>query len=539
MHGNVLNSIQEFSKDDDIDNYLNKKQQTPYENEGSIEIAMQVKNNYQNDNVDSTVLDYKGQVDNVNNKMQENFKIHYSDNVSFEGSYVRNNDQYALLPNEVTRGYAVVKNENLKDFFGKMGIQSKNIPDKIEFLEQEKNIDDATIEYLKTKYGEIIKNNLSEENFSKIKENGKTGYTLTTTIDKLNKIAFEILNVAKADEKVRSLVESPDSVSGSYETAISTLIEKLDTQEENEEVITITVYEPRNGVTSCTITSEESELKIDVSNVKIEIEVYKKNVYSEEKTNAGKISIEKEVSNNSKKYNFNAQMKNITMQTNQEILFNMVCEVSGLNTDIIEEKITMVMNSNDTDESIAMGIEYKNINRFKDSVEIVELNNTNSVILNDLAKDDLINAIEQMLGRTQEVNEIKIKQSEEDSGSGISKIIELIQNQSMTLFNNSYNEENVNANENLTNNDMQQQNVEAANAQYKMYEGEKSYTEVKALLTTIKVHNESDADNKIAVNGNTNSEEIENIKNSLENEKIYKISFEYNEMGYINNTIIK
>ena len=59
----IMEDMQDVLKDSSIENYSNRKLNTPYENEGEIEVAIQTANNSKKIDLDSTILDFNGKID--------------------------------------------------------------------------------------------------------------------------------------------------------------------------------------------------------------------------------------------------------------------------------------------------------------------------------------------------------------------------------------------------------------------------------------------------------------------------------------------
>ena len=269
----------------------------------------------------------------------------------------------------------------------------------------------------------------------------------------------------KEDETIRSKLQAA-SITGNYnqdtyENMVDEWIESINELNEEKEDLVVTVYETVNGITSCSISFDNYIGRLDVSKSSILLTMYE---VEENKTENEFFTLEinKIIDENSAIYKINLSGNDLSNlhgteyageARNLQVLANVEYEISGINEEMAGEKLTFVMNQSDTRGTMAVGVEYKNNISFKESSDITELTNSNSVILNDLSRDTLAQTIEQLIERIAELHTMKLQQAQQNSESTINKLIELIQEQGTMLENIGINTDNPN-NTNTVNNEI-------------------------------------------------------------------------------------
>lgn len=451
----MLENLCTIIEDNNTQNYEQRKLTSSYSNSGNLEVAVQEKSETETFANDSTLIDFKTKVDNANNNFQGEFNIHYADDVVLPISVVNNsNSKFGITSREIMKAYAAIENENLKDFFDKLGIDSENIPDKIEEDGNEELFKEYFSRAMK-EYINVIKNvvtsNITSEDFSKEQSN-KNGYVFKISEAKMKKITLEILNQTKNDETIleifRNLPNYTEELEENYKNEFDELIENvnaIDVQEDR--YIVITIYETENGVTTGKITSSDnSVLQIDTSKDNVKVTMYDDNG-----SKVGLLELTKVTDINSTKYELNIEStvqpnnifnegntivgdtasENDALTENSSILMNAKYEITGMNTDNTSEKLTVVVNYNSSDSKMALGMEYKSDVEFKEDVGIEKLDDSNSVILNDLSRDTLVTTLNQVINKVIELNNSKIDQAKQSKNKSI--IIILVE-QTESLF---------------------------------------------------------------------------------------------------------
>ena len=100
--------------------------------------------------------------------MQNDVTLNYNGKDIITLNILRNKDQYGLKIEEAYDKYVSVENNNLKALFQKIGMDTTNIPDRIEMVDYYDllNIDKDTLNHIEKTYSDIIKQNIPEESYS-------------------------------------------------------------------------------------------------------------------------------------------------------------------------------------------------------------------------------------------------------------------------------------------------------------------------------------------------------------------------------------
>lgn len=363
--------IKDFIKDESLKQYMQKKQYTPYENEGTINI----KTNSSASNFALDLVSFKGAVDNANEKVEENISLNFSNTVSMPISFVRNEDLYGLTSSEVVNKYLTVENKNLKAFAAKFGITNENIPDVIELKEGQEFTEEEIDTFINT-YLNIIKNNVTEEDFSKDESSSLPGYVLTISGEKLKIIKSQILTQLKDDRIITSRIgEYLDS----YQDEIDDLIAEINEEDYSEKYVKITMYTSSSSSLSFKIETEEysTNVKLSATNINIVfVPVTEESDVTSETINLSKNSTASSVS------------YELSISTEGENAANIIItmDLTGIATDDVTEKYNIEFN----DDNGEIVLTYSNSLNYKNAVQITELNEENSVVLNDYPDEDLL-----------------------------------------------------------------------------------------------------------------------------------------------------
>ena len=207
---------------------------------------------------------YDAKLDLSNKKAQAKIDILQNGEGKLTLNYLNKEDLYGLQFQDLIIQYIVLDNNNLKELAGKIGIEdTSNIPDKIELLKENKEID---VEELKNqfknisnKYLQLIIDQVPEESFSKIKKeeitvDNKTiragGYKLTLNQKELIDILIEVLNEAKQDEELLSLINkySKEEMSQEeYREMIQAYANKIDRLDNNDNNYSLSISAYKQG----------------------------------------------------------------------------------------------------------------------------------------------------------------------------------------------------------------------------------------------------------------------------------------------------
>lgn len=521
-------------------------------------------------------------------------------------SYINSTDVYAIKYEDVLANYIGIRNSDLKTFARNMGVSEeniKNIPDtvNVEGFENLKITDDE-IKYIENKYFPIIIKNISKNKYTKSSKNQisvdgvnytTNAYTVSIDNNTLKSIANECLNTLKEDDTIYGII---NRIAGTYSTdnkieknqyveLINNIITKLEQTELEEGNIKVTIYEykgttirtlidfydttkicidklgqeknkkvlatiEQTGSTSLSnITNGETETDVKKSTMQISIEKV-----STETETVQKFVINPNTNNMTQKIVINTSLgKNINGNINNSSIVSITTSDNGANTNTIESSY---------DQSIQVSSQIE---------DIMELKNSNTVIVNNYTKEQLIPFLQNIGNKAMVIVPNKLEQLginfniNQDLTANTSfgnNIIEIIASSSLAIANtnainidiptiiialgmgmNRYNqstESNISSENEL---------IKTYNSMYDSYEGIQKGSAVKVLLTAIKSRNESNKDDiskqvtvktetaknitEVPANGGTDSTTLDNLRQNIDSQKEYEIDFGYDSNGYI------
>ena len=227
-------------------------------------------------------IKYNIKADSAQNKGQATVTLNYNNNDIVSLDILKNNDVYGVKVAEAYDKYVSVENNNLKQLFQKFGVDTTNIPDKIEVLDVYEllNLDEETLKHIETTYTDTIMQNIPEESYSVEKNvnvniNGQSKttnqYKLALTQEQVKTILIKMYETLRSDDKVLDLIVSKyDVIAQPYRLMGNTMIQQI-SKEDLVERLDETIEQLNN-----TLASNETMLEVIV--------------YSQ-KDNSGKIQV--------------------------------------------------------------------------------------------------------------------------------------------------------------------------------------------------------------------------------------------------------
>lgn len=502
--------------DNSLKQYLEKKQNTPYEDNGSIDFDISIPDMGQdNEAFNNFNINFSGKTDNANTKNEQNIILNYSNDVNFSLYYKKVNDVQGIQTDRIGSKYIAIRDGEEIQALENFNLELNGLEETSTLYNSIKN-SDINLQNLKTTYFDNIFGQIQDDKFSKISEENTTGYKLTLSGDNLKNVLIQILENLKGDEetlnKLNELLGLEQSASKIRSTNIDSLINNM---ANNQDIgnLEITVYKS-NGKVS----------KIDIQHENL------------------KFLIEKEKQENVLTYNANIQV----LQNSEQIFStNVVARYTGIESDNVTESYEISMgtsysNQDETEQVTSnQDVEYKytinNNVQFTENSDIQDFSTENAIILNDQEEEyvsNLMGAIEQ---RLQAVNQEQMEQigitSEQNP---LNYIMPNIIIEKLTG--------------NTTGNNVSEEEIATFNDKFYLYEGtsQKGVT-VRGLMSIIQTNNESaTSDNRKIKEIHFDGEEYEAtdqnitlIKDSIEPETLYRVEFELDaNSGLIYRTVI-
>lgn len=507
--------VGQISMDNTLKQYQEKKNETPYSDEGTFSVNASTNSNSVNlENVNKFTVTYKGQVDTANSKAEQNININYSDSVKFPVNYRQVGNKIALQTDYVGSKYIGGENDKL-DKLSTVKIDTNTAGVSTEANNQENtstniNVDSNsinTIEKLSSLFNETpseedlslvvnkiinVLNGIDNSKYSKISDSTGIGYKLSLSGDDLKNATIQLLQALSQDQ-----------------SALDKINEYLNIQESSNKITSTDIEKEITNITN----SENFD------NQKFEATVYKKNGKTngiDISINDNELKIEKVANNtNNLEYDitFTSTYNNETMKISLKAKYNGIADMQK-----VQENYELgIENSENT-------YTYKLENNvdLTQSQNIEDLTADNSLMLTDYDANIVSNFLTQVVQRIQEVNKMQMEQlGIQESDNPIFHLIP-----SFGAY--------ANAIENLNSDKVSEEDVNSFNQKFELYQSTNlGGATVKGLLTTIGLNNESKETNRQIKEINFNGQEydattqnIAFLKEDIKTDSYYKVEFE-------------
>ena len=382
-------------KDEDFSKYIEKQKNTPYSNSGEIAISSDAEEITQDSDIKLT---FKGNRDDNSQYFKQDVNINMA-NESLEIELLKQEDIYGFKIDNMFKKFLAVQNKDLKKWAKILEMrdeQIETIPDKIEF-NNIKGFSDEEINNFSQKYKNIINENLTDDMFSKEKENKITFYKLKLTKQQYNNIMIKILEVAKDDDVILNKINeicgqesesSKDNIIKMYQENIENEIEDLkniDSEEASKEVVFNVGYDAKEKIVQTQKITDNKKYVMSIDSNKIDI-LYNENDESGNEIDKQEMHIIKAKDNDKLTYSINLipedtaknttikytikgieNLENVEEQIEASGNYNPSSLVSKNNTESEEDKKasleedtiytrleTIIMNKNDENSEITL-----------------------------------------------------------------------------------------------------------------------------------------------------------------------------------------
>ena len=255
----------------DINEYFNKKEQTPYQNQGTITPNISTQNGQEQfENVNNFDISYTGGIDNLNSRLKEDISLNYSNDSKMEFSYKQVGEQIGLQTDYVNSKYVVSTAEEIPNLDADLG----NVIEVLSKIQELKNIDLSweEIARIRDTYFNVLSSNLTEDNFVKVSSSDVTGYQLNITGDELKNITLKLLETLQNDtetlDKINEYLKVQSSSNSITVNDIAKLIEDINNNQDIlNKTVEITVYVNGGNLNRLEININENILDITKNKV--------------------------------------------------------------------------------------------------------------------------------------------------------------------------------------------------------------------------------------------------------------------------------
>lgn len=492
--------------DDGLKQYFEKKNNTPYNDEGEFSVNISSDNEQKKfENVNNFNISFSGQVDTANSKAAQNISLNYSNDVKFPINYKQIENKIGLQTKYVGSKFVAIETEKLNklsedlddvESYGEM-VDKLQKMGKVELTEDEKS-------HIKDTYITVINQQLEKDKFSKVKESDMSGYKLSLTGTDLQNVLVKLLETLKNDQ-----------------TTVDKLNEYLKIQKNSAKITASQIDDAIKSIKDDT----------DFSDKNFEIAVYQKNrdvCKLVIETTEGTIAIEKKIEGNQQNIDVSYEMKEdkkskISFSANFENLESL--QNIKENYELIMSLPEVAESSTTTDvDSEVVEYKFSNDVNFTDSATVEDFSSDNSLMLTDYDSDQVSNFLNAVVERISEVNEQQMGQLGLEASEN--PIVNIIPSIGLYLGNMNV--------LNQVNSNMSEAEINNFNQKFEAYESTnlKGVT-VKGLLSTISLNNQSEETSNEIKEINYNGEEYEAseqnitlIKGEIDTEKSYRVEFE-------------
>lgn len=476
--------------------YMNKKNQTPYSNQGSFKIEVTSKNQQQYESLKDFDITFSGQVDKQNSKNLQEISFNYSDSVKFPINYKQIGNTIGLQTDYVGSKFVAVETDKLNNLSAsETNVAGGTISgvQQIEKITQIPLTAEELVE-IQNRYVGAINEQLNEEKFSKVEESDRNGYRLTLTGEELKNILVKLLETLKNDqttlEKINEYLKAQRNSASITVRDIEQQIEELNNNTDlGSETIEITIYEKNRKVTAILV-----------------------------KTNNIIIDIEKE--NTNKELSYHITLKPDTASEETQVTLD-IAYTDISDNQKIKETYTFGYK---TPELEAKYIFENNVD-FTVTNNIEDFTEENTMLLTNYEPEQVSSFLQAATQRISQVNEQQMEQLGLEVGQNpllvgiINPLLEIsIQSSAISAIGKS---------------NLSQEEIESFNQKFELYQSTNLQgVTVKGLLSTISLNNETKENQQIK-EINFNGEEYEAteqniafIKEDVATEKSYRVEFE-------------
>lgn len=378
-------------KDEKLEEYIKKQETTAYTNKGDVSINVSGDNSLTStvNGALQTLKDGKitleGKTDNSRKMAEQTMTVELGQGINVPIKIKRDEDVLGIQSNLLNTKFIAVRNQNLKALLEKFGINSDEIPDKIDFNDGQ--LTQEEIDNLKNKCISILHDNLDDTSFSKEKVDGQTVIKLNTSNKHCQEILVKILETLRDDEIVLKKMSGTLSEKD-FKQKITTEIDKIkDIEVDDNSMLEIKLYIKTRKVKKVEMSidgNNESKIFVKLENSDRQMLI---NVYENDNL-VGDLSVLKQASGDDLTYTVNASL---TSEGEESVSLDFKVQYKNIATlDDVEENYEINVSSVDSSsKKVNLSLDYKNLKSFATDIEIEEINSNNSIILNDATDDEL------------------------------------------------------------------------------------------------------------------------------------------------------
>ena len=354
-------------------------------------------------------------------KSNSNIKVNYGTDKIIEATVAKNDEKYGIKSDLLHEKYISVENNNLKKIFETLGIDSENIPNKIETVDLYDllYIDKSDLEQIKNTYKNYLAEAFSKEKYSEEKEvetklNGENikvdAYKLTINEKDALTAVEKLLTTIENDDKTLDIIEEKIG-----KLNINQLLEE--DQKINKETIKKAIAEAKSDVQDEMQTASDEEVQIIVyvqkgKLVKVSVKSEDEEIYLEKfEKNEKNYAVLKSDDGIEEERLAVIEYKATTDKTTNKLEMKVTIENEGEPLSVEynitttgkagEGKNTVVMESIVSTDEVKIKMAVNSEVDYSAKVEIEDMDEENSIKLNDMSKEDMQELLQEVVQNLQ------------------------------------------------------------------------------------------------------------------------------------------
>ena len=336
-------------------------------------------------------------------KMAINIKAEHSDEEVTEINLVKNSEMYGIKSEFLNDKYIAVENKNLKSLMRKLGQETTNIPDQLEFvnLYDLLYIEEKDQERIVNTYKDIIKNNISTDKYKKVdnvtqKVNGQdlntTVYALSVSEKEANNLMIKLLEKLKQDEPTLELI-----VDKANKISNTNIINSYYIDEDNNELTTKKLIENIDS----TIEKLQSQYIDEKSMIEVVLYVSNDEIARIEVKRYNEIQFAADIYKKDDRkhidvFSESEKIYEIEYKTTKDTTEGSITIIDGYEETKVD--FSIVKDEENNSKTAKVNIETENLTialtieskiEYTEDLEIENLNDKNAIILNNMSKSEL------------------------------------------------------------------------------------------------------------------------------------------------------
>ncbi len=350
------------AEEEKIAQYFEKKESTSHTYNGKAGMTVSGMQNEEIDMLNGSNITFEGATNPAQKLTELELTANLATGVNVPIMYKQDGETYGIQTNLLDEKYIAVRNENLKELAEKFGLDTTNVPDKIEL--ENTTFTNEELKTLKERYVGILDTNLPEELFSKEKVDKQTIITLSMGEDKFVEVFTKILETLRNDEIIlNKLPVGYDKET--FQTSIDEMLSDIDGIADPENKVEIKLYVENKSMDMLEVKFYEGDKNI--ANLVISSEVTENDLVVE-------VTMRVQENDETAEISAKVQYKNI------------------LTLDNVEESIQVKMLTEGTTEDMDLRVDFTNTVKFEEKT-IENFNETNSIVLNDASEEEMMNLL--------------------------------------------------------------------------------------------------------------------------------------------------